>query len=69
MLKFAYLENALVRTSSLTSFPRSPQNKRKSSVEQNQRVIVSSNVIKCLPMDKNTPIETQKEHKNSASLL
>jgi hypothetical protein len=32
ILKDGYFENAFARTSSFTSFPRSPQNKRKSSV-------------------------------------
>jgi hypothetical protein len=32
ILKDGYFENVFARTSSFTSFPRSPQNKRKSSV-------------------------------------
>jgi len=34
ILKDVYFENAFARTSSFTSFPRSPQNKRKSSVDE-----------------------------------
>jgi hypothetical protein len=34
ILKDGNFENAFARTSSFTSFPRSPQNKRKSSVDE-----------------------------------
>lgn len=46
MLKDGYFENAFVRTSSFTSFPRSPQNKRKSSVDGEKVAIVNVKVLK-----------------------